>query len=122
MLKIGVPGERKLIAYSHPQNIIFDCMAYMTPLNDKDHPKTLDPAYIESAKKLGEVLIINLPDCTKYFKTHALEIIAPMLANTWDSTYFESLFGFRINYVPENCSISHATFNNAVAYIQVSSV
>lgn len=62
----------------------------------------------------------SLRDCEQYFRTHSLEIVEHLLANTWDKAHFESLFGTHVNYIPEKHAIKHQTFADSLIYIQVS--
>lgn len=70
---------------------------------------------------MADILKQSLPDYARYFQTHSLDIVEHLLANTWDETHFESLFGTRINYIAENHAIKHKNFGDSLIYIQVSS-
>lgn len=102
------------------QTVVIDCLAYIIPLNTVDRDSSLNGDYQKSAQKVTKVLMESLPDCVEYLKSHSLEIVEHLLANTWDETHFESLFGTRINYIAENHAIKHQTFSDSLIYIQVS--
>lgn len=99
---------------------MINCLAYITPLNVTDRANALNGDYKMSAMALATILMDNLPDCVQHFRTHSLKIVEHLLANTWDKTHFESLFGIRINFIAANHAINHQMFSDSLVYIQVS--
>lgn len=95
------------------------CLAYVTPLNVK---LTTPPEYQKNGMRLLKCLLEHRPDYEKFFKQHPIQIVEQLLLNMWDDEHFNSLFGFRIEHIGDEHTITLKHFSVSLKDIQVRTV